>query len=178
MAFIREKKFKKIASIEASAENPKQLLDLAKSHNIETEPLDVLSLVRAMGLTVRFEPMENQTSGKLVKDKKSGRWIILVNSLHHPHRQRFTIAHELAHYCMHSPRQDTFEDMAFFRKDNFPPYEREANRFAAELLMPEKSFREQVTKSPQVESIAKYFKTSSSAVIYRAEELGYKRTNR
>lgn len=49
-------------------------------------------------------------------------------------RDRFTLAHELGHYLMHSP-----ERMSLARSEEYPPYcdpEWQANVFAAELLVP------------------------------------------
>ena len=69
---------------------------------------------------------------------------------------------------------DEFVDKIFFRGSKFSSMESEANRFAAELLMPEDKFREQVSLSPKVEDIAKHFQVSSAAVLYRAQELGFK----
>jgi Zn-dependent peptidase ImmA (M78 family) len=56
---------------------------------------------------------------------------IWVRSGDAPHRQRFTIAHELGHLLLH-------EAGAEYRDDTFrgTPKEYEANAFAADLLMP------------------------------------------
>lgn len=55
-----------------------------------------------------------------------------------PTRDRFTIAHELGHYFLHS-RQGEIPLIVGRLGDS--PIEREANRFAAALLMPEAEFR-------------------------------------
>ena len=39
--------------------------------------------------------------GMLVRDEGKGTVMIGVNSLHHLHRQRFTIAHECGHLVLH-----------------------------------------------------------------------------
>lgn len=74
-----------------------ELIVFAKKNNIETSPLDVSRLTSLLGITLRLEPMKGEESGSL-KQEKSGNWVMTVNSLHHPHRQRFTIAHELGHF--------------------------------------------------------------------------------
>lgn len=71
------------------------------------------------------------------------RWVIGVNSLDAPARQRFTIAHELGHMLLHGKQQDMFIDRSHavvFRRagksDQSERREIEANGFAAEILMP------------------------------------------
>ena len=58
-------------------------------------------------------------------------------------RQRFTAAHELGHAVLHRDRMRGFvEDAAVSEGDDTAdPMEAEANRFAAELLMPEEVIR-------------------------------------
>tara|TARA_B100000378_G_C18031236_1_gene407572 strand:+ start:1262 stop:1630 length:369 start_codon:yes stop_codon:yes gene_type:complete len=82
---------------------------------------------------------------------KDGMRAIVVNSLHHPNRQRFTIAHELGHHQLHLPllEKGVHVDKAIFRRDQsaskgVQPYEIEANHFAAELLMPKKLLMQHV----------------------------------
>jgi hypothetical protein len=65
--------------------------------------------------------------------------LILVESSDHPTRQRFTLAHELGHFLLpwhlgSTFACDTSRDKAELWQDNY--YEPEANRFAAELLVP------------------------------------------
>lgn len=70
-----------------------------------------------------------------------GQTVIGVNSLHHPNRQRFTIAHELGHLLLHKDEVHIDRSFRVNRRDEVSslavdPDEIEANRFAAELLMP------------------------------------------
>ena len=76
---------------------------------------------------------------------KDGVPIIGVNSLHHPNRQRYTIAHELGHLELHRQliTSEVHVDKGFPVLMRDPKsatgtelHEIEANQFAAELLMP------------------------------------------
>ena len=155
-----------------------ELLSFAKTNDICLEPLDVSTLTQKLGIIMRMEAMKGDESGSLKKDKKTGKWIITVNSLHHPNRQRFTIAHELGHYIKHNNVADLFEDNVFFRNGDQNNYETEANKFAAEILMPEESFRRYISEvSKQVIDIAEKFGVSSMAVRVRAKQLGYEGHN-
>ena len=58
-------------------------------------------------------------------------------------RQRFTAVHELGHAVLHRGRMGRYiaDEKIFEEADDENPMEREANRFAAELLMPEEVCR-------------------------------------
>ncbi|ARB85390.1 MULTISPECIES: ImmA/IrrE family metallo-endopeptidase [Yersinia] len=175
MAFIKNKeRFSQELDDQVFALNSvDELIAFAKQHQIVTSPLDVSRLTKELGITMRMQPMEGEESGCL-KQTRDGSWVMTVNSLHHPHRQRFTIAHELAHYVKHTIHTKEFIDKAFFRDGQINAMESEANRFAAELLMPEDEFKRYVTeKSKKVMDIANYFQVSSMAVRIRAKQLGY-----
>ncbi|KIS44619.1 ImmA/IrrE family metallo-endopeptidase [Kosakonia radicincitans] len=149
------------------------LLDFAKKNNININPLDVSKLTQLLGIVLHLEPMPGEQSGSLRKDKK-GKWVMTVNSLHHPHRQRFTIAHEIGHFIKHTFQRDLFTDTVFFRNEESNKMESEANRFAAELLMPENEFSHFIENvSNQVSDIANHFQVSSMAVRIRAQQLGF-----
>jgi len=179
MAFMKRKGVEnKSTNGEAIIANtPEELLSFASNNGISIEPLDVTSLTQKLGISMRMEPMIGEESGSLKKDK-FGKWIMTINSLHHPHRQRFTIAHELGHYIKHTILTENFIDTTFFRNEESNQMEHEANKFAAELLMPQVLFEKYITEvSKQVEDVAKYFQVSSMAVRIRAKQLGYEGHN-
>jgi len=88
-------------------------------------------------------------------------------------RKRFTVGHELGHVRLH---EGTFECLS--REMGSPsardPREREANQFAAELLMPEPQFRDALGRDvPDLETIAELasdsgFNVSLTAAVLRA----------
>ncbi|CAN7366534.1 ImmA/IrrE family metallo-endopeptidase [Acidovorax sp. LjRoot117] len=89
-------------------------------------------------------------------------------------RRRFTIAHELGHFALgHGPRpRDT---PAVFSSRVSDPKEREANQFAAELLMPEGAVK-QVVQSGRfntLDELATLFDVSKVAMSYRMNNLGF-----
>jgi predicted transcriptional regulator len=179
MAFIKRRKteIEKNSNSPVIANTPDELLSFAEQHDICIEPLDVTGLTQMLGIQMRMEPMPGEESGCLKKEK-SGKWVMTVNSLQHPHRQRFTIAHELGHFIKHTIVKESFVDTTFFRNEESNQMEHEANKFAAELLMPKKlfvSFIENVSK--EVNDLAKHFQVSSMAVRIRAKQLGYEGHN-
>jgi hypothetical protein len=71
-----------------------------KKHRIKKPPIPVAQIERALGAEVRYSPFDGELAGMLVRGE--GETIIGVNSLHHPYRQRFTIAHECGHLLFHN----------------------------------------------------------------------------
>lgn len=149
----------------------------------ESLPVDIKGIIEQRGIGVLAQPMEDAVSGMLVI--KDSRATIGVNENHHPNRQRFTLAHELGHYLLHSKSSRVFIDASpvFFRDERAAegtdPREIEANRFAAELLMPEALLRETVRRQPidafderAVQRLAARFGVSSQAMTIRLATLG------
>ncbi len=153
--------------------NGEDLVNYAETKGINTEPLDLPALTKELGIVMLLEPMKDEQSGSLM-ESKNGDWVMRVNSLHHPNRQRFTISHEIAHFIKHRKLKHTFEDTTFFRNGESNAIEKEANKFAAELLMPESKFDHYINnRSSKVEEIAEYFQVSTMAVRIRARQLNY-----
>ena len=123
--------------------------------------------------------MDEQKSGYIKLEE--GRWVIGVNSLQHPNRQRFTMGHEIGHFILHKDQiGDGIEDTLLFRASGFgePGIEKEANEFAAKLLMPEFYFKQEIERfQGDIKAISRSMKLSSMAVSIRAQHLGYKVKN-
>lgn len=113
---------------------------LLRDASVSAVPVDVLAIARYLEIGVVAQPLEDAVSGMLIV--RSGRAAIGVNEEHHPHRQRFTIAHEIGHYLLHRETGNLFVDstLTFYRDDSSADgvyqQEIEANAFAAALLMP------------------------------------------
>ena len=113
---------------------------LLEAHRITKPPVDVELLATLGGITVTFDDLgSDDVSGMLYR--KSPVSVMVINMHHLRHRQRFTIAHEIGHAKLHD--SDTYLDgLATLRfRDGKSATgtdieEREANRFAAAVLMP------------------------------------------
>ncbi|GFD67918.1 ImmA/IrrE family metallo-endopeptidase [Alteromonas sp. KUL106] len=175
MAFVRKGRVKtKAEADQPDIHTSEDLLLYAEKKGIKTDPLNIAELAHELGIVVRYEPMDGDDSGSLEMNDKENRWIMTINSLHHPHRQRFTMAHELGHFIKHSPISSRFHDTNFFRNSESNQMETEANNFAADLLMPKDKFDYFVqNKSASAEAVAEYFQVSTIAARVRAKQLGY-----
>jgi len=122
-------------------------------------PVDPRDVATKLGLKVVIdESLVDEISGFLVRECN----LIGANAKHVPQRQRFSIAHEIGHYVK---RHNTVVDMAFSGEwSNVNPFEeRQANAFAAQLLMPEDWVRRDFMKLE-----------SSKADFVRSQELAWK----
>lgn len=108
---------------------------------MEPPPTDVLGAARALGLAVYSTPLPAGISGVLARDPSYGTasgFVILVDENEPVVRQRFSAAHELGHYILHRDSiGERVEDNYMLRAAGMTSLqETEANRFAADLLMP------------------------------------------
>ena len=168
-------------------EEPTLLSDVNKIKELATEKemyngeaLDIEQLIQEIShreedapILIKKVPMDNYLSGSL--SYKDGVWIMTVNSKHHENRQRFTLAHELAHYILHKEKNTEFEDSTFFRGNNMDSLEYMANDFAATLLMPDEKIVSYINEGVRnLGKLAKIFNVSAAAMKYKVEKLGYK----
>jgi len=92
--------------------------------------------------------------------------IIVFNQSLLGDRQRFSLAYQLGHLVMH-----TYSNVSWERDISH-----EANIFAAEFLMPEKSIRKDFDNGitlPLLGELKRKWKVSMIALLYRADDLGY-----
>ncbi|RZK65379.1 MAG: ImmA/IrrE family metallo-endopeptidase, partial [Pedobacter sp.] len=134
--------------------------------------IDLIGLLENRGIVVYFlEDAPDKFDGTTVITN-SGLNIIVLNADMPNYRIKFTIAHELCHIIAHIP----FSNENPFKTD----IEAEANRFAAELLMPEEQIKPELfgLYYSSLDDIKGYWKVSKSSIIYRAKALGCIDTNR
>jgi Zn-dependent peptidase ImmA (M78 family) len=93
-------------------------------------------IAKGEGLEILFRRWPNSVGAQLLRKNR----IIGVNSNHHPHRQRFSIAHELGHYFLNHRLDDYEKNVTLDNPpagDDFSRIQnREADEFANELLVP------------------------------------------
>lgn len=106
-------------------------------------PLEVDRIALEVGIVAINEITDKNVEGILValEDKSAG-FINISKHIRENSRKRFTIAHELGHFLITSHDHNYScnpIDINSFRNKN-KPQENEANKFAAELLMPSQYF--------------------------------------
>jgi Zn-dependent peptidase ImmA (M78 family) len=160
--------------------------EVLEACGVTAPPVPVEEIARKLGATLVFEHFDADVSGALVRDARAV--VIGVNAAHPRTRQRFTIAHEIGHLRLHQGRP-MFVDHAvrIDRRDGTASRgvdveEVAANRFAAEMLMPEEmirdavvqlsAVRERLASAAIVARLAKKFDVSEQAMDYRLANLG------
>jgi Zn-dependent peptidase ImmA (M78 family) len=141
---------------------------------MRSAPVDVNGLARALNLEVQHKILPDNVSGK-IECEINGPCKITVNSFHSRTRQRFTIAHEIAHFILHRDLiGDGITDNGMYRSGKSADIERQANRYAADILMPwalvvEKQ-RHGITTPA---AMAKAFDVSAAVAEIRISELQF-----
>jgi Zn-dependent peptidase ImmA (M78 family) len=156
---------------------------LIESNSYST-PVQLTDCARYLGIIIKNVELDADVSGfLLLKDDNSVH--IGINKSNPVNRRRFTLAHEIAHYILHAKDSKLFvdkEEKVLYRDSNSSTgeleKEREANAFAAALLMPEKLLREEIAKQNEeakekfINNVARKFQVSEQAVTIRLTNLG------
>jgi Zn-dependent peptidase ImmA (M78 family) len=159
-------------------------------NKIYSGPVPVDKIAKSLGIAISLEEVEDDISGFLYRDRISRNVLIGANKAHHANRQRFTIAHELGHFFLHEGETVHLDSGNRAFRINLRDVEsakgedndeKEANFFAAELLMPA-SFLESDLQGRDLDlfdesdiliKLAKKYKVSVQALTFRLANLGY-----
>lgn len=130
-------------------------------------------LAEKIGLKIEFVDLPEGQAGKLENK------IIYVNDNYSGTRNLFTIAHEIGHYIINLKKNINIDKNRFDNKREYTEEElkeeREANDFAAELLMPKEEFKKNfINYEGNLTKLADYFGVSRVACEYRAMNLGFR----
>jgi Zn-dependent peptidase ImmA (M78 family) len=153
-----------------------------------TGHIDIITLAKGYGIEVFLSPeraaQDKDFNACITYDKQTGKTAILLNPDQPHERQRFSIAHELAHYFLH---RKELEEKGELNRDPHNVANREqdekADKLAADMLMPEQLVEEfsknnQITKTLKIDKslvtkIAEYFKVSRTVAAIRLRDLKY-----
>lgn len=115
-----------------------QVAAIREELSIYEPPVNPVEVANSLGVGVRFVefgPEHGKISGFYDPEDHA----IYVNKHEYPLRQTFTIAHELGHALLHRDWASSDDYRVLMRDDNTDygePHEKEANAFAAQLLVP------------------------------------------
>ncbi|HSI84357.1 MAG TPA: ImmA/IrrE family metallo-endopeptidase [Candidatus Methylacidiphilales bacterium] len=121
------------------------------------------------GKIVKGDIFNTQDTGSITVDGPK-QFTIYLSPLSSERRSRFTIAHELGHYVIHS-RMGRIP--VCVPRDGTGQVEAEANWFAAGFLMPEDEFRQKHSEGWGNAMLAIHFDVSQAAVEVRKQSLGF-----
>jgi Zn-dependent peptidase ImmA (M78 family) len=158
---------------------------LLADNGITEAPVPVSKIAKSNGARIHVESLEGDLSGFLYRDHDQA--VIGINTRHSNARQNFTISHELGHLLLHEQEQ-LHVDREFrvrLRNDvssqGTDEAEKEANFFAASLLMPKSFLERDLAKQEFVDlldddllrSLSRKYGVSTQALVNRLKNLGY-----
>ena len=137
---------------------------LASTLNLMTAPpVNLRIICDHLGIEVYAMPCTAFCA--VLSPRRDGTWVMLVNSRLGPGRFRFSIAHELGHYLLrHRP-------VEHIDGERNPQQERQADVFAAELLLPEEYLRADL-ETRTLPELAERYRVSRQALSIRLKNLG------
>ncbi len=135
-------------------------------------PVDVVKIAYDFMINLYTAKEKKSLSGKIVKDPELGGesgYAIFVNAADSPLRQRFTIAHELSHFLLHKEViGDGIVEDALYRSGLTNKQETEANKLAADILMPWRLIKAVMDSGIKtIPEFAEIFQVSESAMSIR-----------
>jgi Zn-dependent peptidase ImmA (M78 family) len=176
------------ASIESAKRDAQELL---RSYNRPAgSPIDALAIAGQLGITIREEVLENDAISGFLRLDAEGNGQIVLNRSHSPARKRFTVAHELGHFRLHSNDRIHIDDVSSATTVHYRDSdagraiklkEIEANQFAAELLMPTDEIQSFMTEElgrgadveACIEALANKYKVSVPAMTIKVGACGH-----
>lgn len=140
-------------------------------------PIKLGEIAKEFGVSIKVSSMNIGISGQIMRKDGEG-YLIRVNRYETRERQRFTIAHELAHFFLHKSTidelPDGIKDNVLYRSGAPERVEYEANRLAADIVMPmpliKKVLKEQfdnIIDDATIERLAELFQVSKPALEIR-----------
>lgn len=157
---------------------PEQLVDEVLRQNPDLPlPVPVEQIARLAGISKIEAFASSGFEGALLTNPEKSEGVIFFNGLVPRTRQRFTIGHELGHFLLPWQRQSTFQcttDDISSRANR--EWEIQANRFAADLLMPSSLVKKRllINGDPElthIQALSSEFGTSFEMTARRLSEL-------
>lgn len=151
-----------------------ELMTKTNSTNI---PIDVFSIASQLGIFVKFSALANLSGAYIHASDKNGPGILL-NSNQPENRIRFSLAHEIAHYYLnHYSNQERAISLLGRHSSEI---EKDADKFASELLIPKNILTEEVRKitknsfsEKDVYKLSDKFAVSYQAMLLALLKSGY-----
>lgn len=134
-------------------------------------PVKLGSIAKRLGVKVLLSTLPRGTSGQI--GQENGDFVIRINRHEAKHRQRFTLAHELAHFLLHRDlvvAEGGWSENVLLRSGQPASIEYEANRLASDLVIPSAQLAEATAEysgpmtSEVIEDLARRFGVSTAAM--------------
>lgn len=134
-------------------------------------PVKLGAIAKRLGIKVLLSTLPRGTSGQIGQEGED--FVIRINRHEAKHRQRFTLAHEIAHYLLHRDKivaSGGWSENVLLRSGQPANIEYEANRLASDLVIPSAQLAEATAEysgpmtSEVIEDLARRFGVSTAAM--------------
>ena len=113
------------------------IITQAHASATSTAPVAIKNICERLGLTVCGDSELSPMIPGYIQRTRNNKYTVSYNRRSSRPRQRFTIAHLLAHYLLHRPAlPDYYDENVFFRGGLSNGAERQATDLAGEILLP------------------------------------------
>lgn len=152
------------------------------ARHAQSAPVNLRAMFADLGIDFAEQWISSGESGWI--ERNGDRYRVVVNASEPEARRRFTAAHELSHYLLHRDLMQTGERMNrhtdhLFDNDGRAGdtifdrrHEVQANRLAAQIVMPAELVRAEAAKTRDAGVLAKAFRVSKPAMEIRLKTLG------
>lgn len=155
---------------------PEDIAIMARDfYGIDKGPLkNIINILEKNGIAVILLDSDSELFDGVTLYTDKGNLLIIINNNMSNDRKRFTLAHELGHQIMHLPFRHENELYDKLETKSHDIFEQEANRFAAEFLMPKSDIINdlQYLTYKRLGMLKLYWQVSKRALVYRAKALG------
>lgn len=121
-------------------------------------PIPVWNIAETEGFEIHLMQNWSVKQSALVDHAEK---LIGINRKHHPHRQRFSLAHEIGHVVLQHPAESELGD------EENRLCDREADEFAGELLVPYHFLKIEIEKITDIDKLARVFNVSNQVITIR-----------
>ncbi len=134
-------------------------------------PVKLGAIANCLGVKVLLSTLPRGTSGQI--GQENGEFVIRINRHEAKRRQRFTLAHEMAHFLLHKNRiidEGGWSENVLLRSGQPANIEYEANRLASDLVIPSAQLAKATADysgpmtSEVIEDLARRFGVSTAAM--------------
>jgi Zn-dependent peptidase ImmA (M78 family) len=138
-----------------------------RDSKIKAPPVDLVAVLRAHGIEYEeIDDFPDSVDAMIVARENT--FCAAVNTRHHVHRRRFSLAHELGHHFLHRDGYPEIEvSIDYPPSEEFvmgtkSPAEIEADLFAGELLVPVEFLKAAPDK--QIPALSRLFQVSEQVI--------------
>lgn len=140
-------------------------------HYLSEHPVKLGAIAKQLGVKVLVSTLPRGTSGQI--SQEDGTFVIRINRHEAKHRQRYTLAHEIAHYLLHRDKireSGEWSENVLLRSGQPESVEFEANRLASDLVIPSAQLAAVAAEytgpitNEIIEDLARRFRVSTAAM--------------